>query len=52
MAIRQGQNAILFPLGARFLYRSLQSGRHAVAGLLLALLLFKPQRAMPAPSLQ
>ena len=47
MAVLQGQNAILFFLGACFVYRSLHSSRYATAGVILAALLFKPQVAVP-----
>jgi hypothetical protein len=47
VAILQGQDSILFLLGLCLIYRCVVSSRQFLAGVVLALLLFKPQIAFP-----
>jgi hypothetical protein len=47
VAILQGQDSILFLLGLCIVYRCVVSSKRFLAGAVLALLLFKPQIALP-----
>jgi Glycosyltransferase family 87 len=47
VAILQGQDSVLFLLGLCLVYRCVISGKQFLAGVVLALLLFKPQISLP-----
>jgi len=47
VAILQGQDSVLFLFGLCLVYRCVTSSKHFLTGTVLALLLFKPQIALP-----